>query len=459
MKLVIKHIIFSVAFFLPLIANGQDISIRQEKKEDSTVDLELQRYDGSAPFFDIQILKDCPHYYDGCKILFLPCIAPKYDLIDGFTLPKEEMAPSLNDTTWNKAHTVIRRIKQRKSNVYKPREAIVEPVRNWTTDSFDMSGEVKDEYGIFTEREAIEGHIFTIINCEVSTEQKIYSTYHTFKIGLLDQDGKELFWTFTRWLYGKDYRFMPVIMPSYIDTYKRFVGQSFVFANGYSKNHASYVFPLKEEVYQCTELCYIADRVIHDHPSIGAYYSPVLIFQKDGKECHYDVIQKKNHFSTTCYQSISQGVFEDLVPFDKFYADKAIAQENYRQKVIADSIATANRLAEEQAEKERLEELRKRQQRESAQRRQLEKEKQEAEQAAAAQARYDRLKLEYGEETANLILRGNVRIGWSSQMCREAWGAPREVSRTTTANGVHEQWVYSKGHLFFDNGILTTIMD
>lgn len=83
--------------------------------------------------------------------------------------------------------------------------------------------------------------------------------------------------------------------------------------------------------------------------------------------------------------------------------------------------------------------------------------KKEANEKAAAERR-QRLTNAYGEEKANMILRGEVAIGFTKSMCREAWGSPRSINTTETARVVHEQWVYGGGrYLYFDNGILTSI--
>lgn len=39
------------------------------------------------------------------------------------------------------------------------------------------------------------------------------------------------------------------------------------------------------------------------------------------------------------------------------------------------------------------------------------------------------------------------------------WGNPYNVNKTTTKNGVSEQWVYSKGYLYFDNNKLVAIQE
>jgi len=40
------------------------------------------------------------------------------------------------------------------------------------------------------------------------------------------------------------------------------------------------------------------------------------------------------------------------------------------------------------------------------------------------------------------------------------WGSPQSINRTTTAQGIREQWVYGQRHyLYFENGGLTAIQD
>lgn len=94
----------------------------------------------------------------------------------------------------------------------------------------------------------------------------------------------------------------------------------------------------------------------------------------------------------------------------------------------------------------------------------LQKEKEAAERAKkeaaekAAVERRQRLVSAYGEEKANMILRGEIAIGFTKTMCKEAWGDPKYINTTETARVVHEQCVYGNDrYLYFDNGILTTI--
>jgi hypothetical protein len=52
-----------------------------------------------------------------------------------------------------------------------------------------------------------------------------------------------------------------------------------------------------------------------------------------------------------------------------------------------------------------------------------------------------------------------VAIGMTSdQVINDTdWGAPRSRNTTMNASGIHEQWVYGFGYLYFDNGVLTSI--
>lgn len=81
-----------------------------------------------------------------------------------------------------------------------------------------------------------------------------------------------------------------------------------------------------------------------------------------------------------------------------------------------------------------------------------------AERAKQDRENHERLVRLYGQKKADMIKRGEVAIGFTKAMCKEAWGSPRSVNTTENRSGVHEQWVYGGGrYLYFDNGTLTTI--
>lgn len=78
--------------------------------------------------------------------------------------------------------------------------------------------------------------------------------------------------------------------------------------------------------------------------------------------------------------------------------------------------------------------------------------------AAKEQRRLAAIKaLDISDGQKQLLREKHVFMGASVEMVRLAWGAPDEINRTTTAFGIHEQWVYGGQYLYLDNGVLTAI--
>lgn len=66
----------------------------------------------------------------------------------------------------------------------------------------------------------------------------------------------------------------------------------------------------------------------------------------------------------------------------------------------------------------------------------------------------------YGSVNGKLIIDGRVKVGFTKQMCEDAWGKPDHINTTTGRYGVTEQWVYgSRSYLYFKNGKLTSIQN
>jgi len=64
----------------------------------------------------------------------------------------------------------------------------------------------------------------------------------------------------------------------------------------------------------------------------------------------------------------------------------------------------------------------------------------------------------FGEYYGSLIAQGEVKIGMNTDMCKSAWGAPFDSYKTTTADGIYEDWYYGwKYSLHFVNGLLIRI--
>lgn len=56
--------------------------------------------------------------------------------------------------------------------------------------------------------------------------------------------------------------------------------------------------------------------------------------------------------------------------------------------------------------------------------------------------------------------REGVSLGMTQQEVLESsWGRPEKVNRSTYTFGVHEQWVYGGGYLYFKDGILDSIQN
>lgn len=62
--------------------------------------------------------------------------------------------------------------------------------------------------------------------------------------------------------------------------------------------------------------------------------------------------------------------------------------------------------------------------------------------------------------TASKIIDRKIWIGMTDEMAQESWGRPKDINRTTSSLGVHEQWVYPNSkYLYFEDGVLTSWQD
>ncbi len=51
-------------------------------------------------------------------------------------------------------------------------------------------------------------------------------------------------------------------------------------------------------------------------------------------------------------------------------------------------------------------------------------------------------------------------VGMTSfEVYSSTWGAPKKINKTTTVNGVSEQWVYDYGYIYIINGYVTAIQE
>lgn len=72
------------------------------------------------------------------------------------------------------------------------------------------------------------------------------------------------------------------------------------------------------------------------------------------------------------------------------------------------------------------------------------------EEAEKAKEYKNKIILKYGEVYGNAILKGQVMLGMTKEMCREAWGIPVDSYNTTTVLGTTSVWLYNyKTYLHF----------
>lgn len=73
--------------------------------------------------------------------------------------------------------------------------------------------------------------------------------------------------------------------------------------------------------------------------------------------------------------------------------------------------------------------------------------------------RKEKIYKKYNQSIAAKIVERKIWIGMTSEMAVDSWGSPKDINRTVTQYGTSEQWVYSSGYLYFDNGILKSWQD
>lgn len=423
------------------------------------MELDLSRYDGLDPFFKLNYLKDHLNYYDGTQILFLPSKEKRYDYVETFLVADPEHYIVVSDTLWNKNRTKIKEIKNVKIDVYKAEKINDKSVKIFGSDDPTGSGTLENKSGFSTPRTAIEGKVFTIKSCTAKKETRNSLTMYDFTIVMTDSEGVDIIWPMSYWMYNNNKQFMPIIMYPYYQKYEHYVGKVFVNTKYYKDGNIEWGERILHDVYMCTELSFVDDDTISDRYSIGHYYAPVLYFTHKGKEEHYNIIPKRDYGFGKSYSSIIQDTFDNLVEKDVFVAKLDAMKQERALKAQADSIAKAERAAQQELERKQTQAKQQKEKAERDARIQKEKEEQDALATQRKVERYAQLKSTYGEEDAKLMIDGKVKIGWTQQMCREAWGAPNDINKTITSSKVHEQWVYRKGYLYFDNGILTTIQN
>lgn len=398
-------------------------------------------YDSTA---NIRVGADAAHYESlkGQRILFYPRdIHAGLKPVAYINFLAETPAAVAVDTVWlRKPRRKVRpedfRIDTVYSDVYSPRYYKYFGYDDLATlgcslheakgiGTLDYSGQTRS--GWFTPAEAVEGRSFEILGIERSRLED--SELLMFR--LRDDAGRVLCWFAHRGTDPKNLRneCYPAVIEGLIGKYRaKYLGRDFFLtgrkpdAPGYVSEHfGMHVNTMQGEAAQLpsgTELRCTDVRLIGDGTG---YAVPSFVFEKreDSVQVYIPLTRYPTPFGVEGNGQRSDRAFVDelvLTPAEEVYAQRA-------------------------EEERRREETR------------LQREKEEREHKAT-------LYLKYGKQTADLILAGKVRIGMTREMCREAWGSPDDINRSSGSWGVHEQWVYGLGsYLYFENGILSSIQN
>lgn len=402
---------------------------------------ETPLYDSTS---NIRVTDDMNHYQSlvGQRILFYPRdIHANLKPIAYFNFLAETPAAVGIDTVWlRKPRKRVRpddfRLDTVYSDVYSPRYfkyfgydditplgCSLHEAREIGT--LDYSGQTRS--GWFTPFDAVEGRSFEILGVEPSKAEG--SKLLLFR--LRDPQGTTLYWfahagSRSSGLRNECY---PVIVEGELEKYRsEYVGRDF-FLTGRKPEAPGYVsehFGLQVNTMQgeADLLRFGTELRGRDVRLIGegtGYAVPSLVFERkaDSVEIYVPLTRYPTPFGVEGYTQRRDRAFADellLTPAEEVYAQRA---EEERQREEA-------RLAREKEQQERRAMLYKK----------------------------------YGRSNAELILKRQVRIGMTRAMCREAWGSPEDINRTSGSWGVHEQWVYGlSSYLYFENGVLSSIQN
>lgn len=319
------------------------------------------------------------------------------------------------------------------SNVYSPRHFLSEPVTPLGCSLYEardlgtMDYSKSSQTGWFTPAEAIEGRSFEIIGVE---RRKIGDS-ELLMFKLRDEEGETLYWFAHA---GDDslirqHERYPVVIEGALEKYRSvYLGKDFFLTarKPEAPGYVSEYFGLQVNTMQgetgtlqfgtemrCTDVRLIGDGT--------GYAVPSFLFEKktDSVQIYIPLTRYPTPFGVEGYTERQDRAFVDelvLTPAEVIYAQRA---EEERQREEA----------------------------------RIEREKEQKERKAM-------LCRKYGKAAAELILQNKVRIGMTKEMCREAWGSPEDINRSSGSWGVHEQWVYGVGsYLYFENGVLSSIQN
>lgn len=431
-----KTILSSFALLVSVVGFSQTIGVRSLEPTHVEV-AKLEVYDTTSVYLDFEKLITNPSYYNGQRILFSPDVAPErhYDYYSEFSTPAVCEMKDYPDTIWIKKRKKVREgdyyVEFPKTSSYKPVLVTNGNVRTLTTSSV-YRYKIAPTTGFYTPRECIDGQEFIIQN----SENYVADNYRReIKLYMLDKNGEEVVLTTPI----QDKYFPSILLLSYIEKYQdAYLNKSFHIKDA-ETSYQVYVYKdistgkYKDAVgeFICTSVGIVRGE---EKASISysdyLFGSEVKLFFKDASGNEFCTpMSCQSGYRSNIY-GLNTNNYEEYSYLKSYYEvdliDLVLSEDYYAQKE-AERIAEENRIAEEQRQK--------------------------AERKA-------RLTKKYGKTYADLILQGKVRIGMTAEMCREAWGVPDDINRSSGSWGVHEQWCYDwGGYLYMENGKLTSIQN
>lgn len=427
-----KNTLIALALLLSVVSYAQTIGVRSLEPT-QVYEVKLEVYDTTSMYLDLEKLITNHAYYNGQRILFSPQVSPErhYDYYSEFSTPTVSEMKDYPDTIWIKKRKKVREgdyyVEYPKTSLYKPVFVSNGNVRILTTSSY-FKYKVTPTTGFYTPREQIDGQEFLIKNVEIISLGEI-------KIYMVNKNGEDVI--FTTPLQEK---YIPsILMMSYIDKYKdAYLNKTFHIKDA-EMGYQVYVYKdiatgnYKDAIGDivCTSVGIVrGENKTSISYSDELFGSEVKLFFTDSNGYEFCVPMSYDtgyRYSVSGLNSSNYGNYS----YSKMYyevrlSDMMLSEDYYAQKE-AERIAEEKRIAEEQRLK--------------------------AERKA-------RLTKKYGKTYADLILQGKVRIGMTAEMCREAWGTPDDINRSSGSWGVHEQWCYDwGGYLYMENGKLTSIQN
>lgn len=434
-----KHILLFCVLWYSIALFGQGYATRDLPAKQSS--LPIERYDSTTMYLALEKLSKNLHYYDGQRIFFLKPhfrSEPRYAHLTGFYVSDSIAYPELADTVWLKRRKKVRPedfvVNIPKSNSYKATYCSDQQILRFERIANPYSMRLLHDWsGFFTPADMVEGKEFTIRSVEFVRDD----SYGKFVFHLTDSEGQQLLMHLYNINPTKPI-FVPILMCACYERYVARIGITYV-ANTFFDRMPVLMRTLDRNYKKVTDditvsaTSFVAGGqsvyLSHDHSSLS-YHTPMLFFKDRSDD---ELMMRIDYMETPSYfmrdvdaEKVIDGGTAQSRYYSVLFSELISAEQHYAELERKRQQEEAEKLAKEEARKEREERIRKR----------------------------------YGVTTARLILEGRVRIGMTAQMCRDAWGEPSEINRSSGSWGVHEQWVYGVGsYLYFEDGILTSIQN